>query len=107
MKGYAPGWQVRCKTCGLTVDAGKAGIIRVWAVGKSYKLGWCSRCRRIRCLVVERHDQDLAIRHVTRFEKPVDPRDHRSGLTTSGNRLDHDRRLIAPDHGLLFIGQFH
>lgn len=54
MRGYAPGWQVRCLTCGLRVDAGRAGVVRIAAVGKSYKLGWCSRCRRIRCLVVER-----------------------------------------------------
>ena len=54
MGGYAPGWQVRCRKCGLIVDAGKAGIIRIGAAGKSYKLGWCSLCRRIRWLVVER-----------------------------------------------------
>ena len=58
MKGYAPGWQVRCLSCGLKVDAGKAGIIRIRAAGKSYNLGWCSRCRRLRCLVVERTDDE-------------------------------------------------
>jgi hypothetical protein len=54
MKDLAPGWQVRCLKCGLTVPAGKAGIIRIKAAGKSYKLGKCERCRRIRWLVVER-----------------------------------------------------
>jgi len=54
MKGYAPGWQVRCLKCGLKVPAGQAGVIRIGAIGKSYKLGWCSRCRRLRCLVIER-----------------------------------------------------
>ena len=54
MKDLAPGWQVRCSHCGLTIEAGKAGIIRLGARGKSYKLGWCSRCRWFRCLIVER-----------------------------------------------------
>ena len=57
-RGLAPGWQIRCLTCGLRVDAGRAGIIRLGAIGKSYKIGWCSRCRRIRCLVVERCDRE-------------------------------------------------
>ena len=54
MKGYAPGWQIRCLTCGLKVPAGEVGIIRIGAFGRSYKLGWCSRCKRLRCLVIER-----------------------------------------------------
>ncbi|MDB6024300.1 MAG: polymerase sigma factor, sigma-70 family [Verrucomicrobiales bacterium] len=53
-KGYAPGWQVRCPKCGLTVDAGAAGLIRIGAVGRSRRLGPCSRCNRFRWLIVER-----------------------------------------------------
>jgi hypothetical protein len=49
----APGWKIRCLTCGLTEDWGKFGFRRA-AVGKSYTIGWCSRCRRIRCHVIER-----------------------------------------------------
>jgi hypothetical protein len=41
-------------TCGLKIDAAEAGIIRVGAIGKKYTLGRCSRCKRIRCLVVEK-----------------------------------------------------
>ncbi len=37
----------------MSIEAGRAGIIRLGAFGKSYKLGWCERCRRIRCFVVE------------------------------------------------------
>jgi RNA polymerase sigma factor (sigma-70 family) len=53
-KGYAPGWQVRCPKCGLTVDAGAAGLIRVGAAGTTRRLGPCSVCRRFRWLIVER-----------------------------------------------------
>jgi hypothetical protein len=60
MKGYAPGWQVRCLTCGLRIDAGEAGVVRVGAVGKTYTLGRCSRCQRLRCLVVERKKERAA-----------------------------------------------
>jgi len=54
LRGYAPGWQVRCLTCGFKIAAGEAGVVRIAAAGKSYKLGWCRRCRRLRCIVVER-----------------------------------------------------
>src|ERR1051325_11558862 len=53
-KGYAPGWQVRCPKCGLTVGAGEAGLIRVWAAGDTRRLGPCSRCKRFRWLIIER-----------------------------------------------------
>jgi len=56
-KGYAPGWQVRCPKCGLTVDAGAAGLVRVGAVGTSRRLGPCSVCKRFRWLIVERVKQ--------------------------------------------------
>jgi RNA polymerase sigma factor (sigma-70 family) len=56
-KGYAPGWQVRCPKCGLTVDAGEAGLVRLYAVGRSRRLGPCSVCKRFRWLIVERVKQ--------------------------------------------------
>ena len=52
--GYAPGWQVRCPKCGLTVDAGAAGLIRLGAAGRSRRLGPCSNCKKLRWLIVER-----------------------------------------------------
>lgn len=53
--GYAPGWQVRCKLCGRTRDAGEAGLVRIKAasIGKR-TIGWCSNCRRLRILLIER-----------------------------------------------------
>jgi RNA polymerase sigma factor (sigma-70 family) len=53
-KGYAPGWQIRCPKCGLTVDAGAAGLIRILAAGDTRRLGPCSRCKKLRWLIVER-----------------------------------------------------
>jgi len=53
--GYAPGWQVRCRICGLTLEAGVTGpIVKIAAIGSSYMLGRCSCCRRVRLLVIER-----------------------------------------------------
>jgi hypothetical protein len=49
----APGWRVRCLKCGFSDDWGKYGIRR-GAFGKCYTVGWCSRCRWIRCHVIER-----------------------------------------------------
>ena len=55
MKGYAPGWQLRCTRCGRTRDAGEAGLIRVGAASVAkYTLGWCSNCRWLRFVAVER-----------------------------------------------------
>jgi hypothetical protein len=56
--GYVLGWQIRCKKCGTTRDAGAAGLIRTGAasIGKR-TLGWCSKCGRLRMLVVERRLQ--------------------------------------------------
>lgn len=62
MVDLAPGWQVRCLRCGLHLPAGQAGIIRLGAYGKSYKLGWCWRCRWVRCFVVERSKRDRGTR---------------------------------------------
>jgi hypothetical protein len=43
--GYAPGWQLRCTTCGHTRDAGEAGIVRIGASsGGKRTLGRCSAC---------------------------------------------------------------
>lgn len=53
-KGYAPGWQIRCPKCGLTVPASQTGIIRVGGFGKNLKPGYCDRCRRNRFLILER-----------------------------------------------------
>jgi hypothetical protein len=54
IKGYAPGWQIRCPKCGLTVPASQTGIVRVGGFGKNFKPGYCERCRRNRFLILER-----------------------------------------------------
>ena len=56
MKGYAPGWQVRCPKCSLTLDAADLGFtfIGKHVIGKEYRLGWCQQCRWPRWLVIER-----------------------------------------------------
>ena len=51
--GYAPGWQIRCRKCGLKVDASQAFMIRIGAVGKEYTPGKCQACNRLRLLVIE------------------------------------------------------
>jgi hypothetical protein len=51
--GYAPGWQLRCTTCGHTGDAAKAGLIRIGST-ESQTLGYCSKCSRLRWLAIER-----------------------------------------------------
>jgi hypothetical protein len=59
MKGYAPGWQVRCPRCGLTFDAADLGWVRIWAAGHSYKLLWCSQCHWFRWCTLERKPRDV------------------------------------------------
>ena len=55
MRGYAPGWQVRCTKCGRTRDAADVGIVRVGARSwKKFTLGWCSHCRRWRFIAIEK-----------------------------------------------------
>lgn len=54
MKGYAPGWQVRCLKCGHTADAGKAGFTRIGAFGRTYTLGRCESCARLRFVCIEK-----------------------------------------------------
>ena len=46
-------WQIRCLTCGLKRRAIDAGIVRVGGWGRKYTVAWCSRCRWLRCAVVE------------------------------------------------------
>jgi hypothetical protein len=62
MKGYAPGWQVRCPKCGLTFDAADLGFTFIGKklIGKELVLGWCSRCRWLRWLRVEPKPQGAA-----------------------------------------------
>ncbi|MCJ7544988.1 MAG: hypothetical protein MUP47_10605 [Phycisphaerae bacterium] len=59
MKGYAPGWQVRCLRCGLTFDAADLGWTRLWARGTSYKALWCSQCHWLSCFALERKGPEL------------------------------------------------
>lgn len=55
MRGYAPGWQVRCTKCGRTRDAAEVGIVRVWAASRGkWTLGWCRQCRWLRWIAIER-----------------------------------------------------
>lgn len=49
----APGWVIRCLKCGFTEPWGKYGI-RLGAVGRKWTVGWCSRCRWVRCHVIEK-----------------------------------------------------
>lgn len=48
----SPGWRIRCLKCGFTGPFGKYGI-RKLAAGKSYTIGFCSRCRWLRFHVIE------------------------------------------------------
>jgi predicted nucleic-acid-binding Zn-ribbon protein len=49
----APGWQIRCLKCGFAELWGKYGVRR-GAAGKSFTIGRCSQCRRIRFHVIEK-----------------------------------------------------
>lgn len=53
----APGWKVRCLRCGFSEPWGKYGIRRS-ARGRAYTVGWCSRCRWIRCHKIEKTIKD-------------------------------------------------
>lgn len=60
MRGYAPGWQLRCPKCGRTVPAADVGMIRIgaWSRGKR-TLARCSGCNgRFRWVHVERVPDD-------------------------------------------------
>ncbi len=55
MKGYAPGWHVRCTKCGHTRDAGDAGYVRKSTdTEAATALSWCRGCRWLRVHSVER-----------------------------------------------------
>lgn len=79
MKGYAPGWQVRCLKCGLTLDAADLGWIRIRAAGRSYKLLWCQQCGRFRCFAMERKPPDVP--------EPAGPRSQLRAYYTADGRL--------------------
>jgi predicted nucleic-acid-binding Zn-ribbon protein len=49
----APGWQIRCIKCGFAEPWGKYGIRR-GAIGKSFTIGRCSKCKWIRFHVIEK-----------------------------------------------------
>jgi hypothetical protein len=77
MKGYAPGWQLRCTKCGLTFDAADMGIVRL--AGRSwhqYKIRWCGQCRWLRFFAEERKPTDVP-----------DPSGPRSDLATHARNL--------------------
>jgi RNA polymerase sigma factor (sigma-70 family) len=50
--GSAPGWQIRCPECNLTVDA-SVSMVRIGAAGTERRWGWCEGCRRHRWLLIE------------------------------------------------------
>lgn len=53
MKGYAPGWWVRCTQCGWTTAASEIGMIRVGAASKRKLVrGKCAQCGKARWLSV-------------------------------------------------------
>lgn len=55
IRGYAPGWQLRCTRCNHTRDAGDAGLIRIGAISAGKRLlGYCKNCHGLRWLAVER-----------------------------------------------------
>ncbi|MEN6503268.1 MAG: serine/threonine-protein kinase [Planctomycetaceae bacterium] len=69
----APGWVIRCKTCGLTEPWGKYGV-RLLGKGRNWTLGWCSRCRWIRCHVIEQGEgAKVDASAAARSERPTLP----------------------------------
>ena len=60
MKGYAPGWQVRCTKCGLSRAAADVGIVRFAARSRMKSiLGTCPGCSRPRFLTLEKEAQGV------------------------------------------------
>ena len=55
--GNAPGWRVRCTSCGRTKDASVAGVVRLGGWGTKYSLGRCSGCVGWRWIAIERDPQ--------------------------------------------------
>jgi hypothetical protein len=55
MKGYAPGWRIRCRKCGFIAEAADYGSVRIGGASwKRFVLGRCKRCRRLTWLAFER-----------------------------------------------------
>ena len=54
--GYAPGWQLRCRKCGLVRDAAGAGIVRIGGWGRKYILRSCPQCHVMSFQVLEKSD---------------------------------------------------
>jgi hypothetical protein len=53
----APGWQIRCPSCGKTKPYGAVGIrLGAASYGKRI-LAWCSQCRWFRFAIVERRQE--------------------------------------------------
>jgi len=61
MRDQAPGWRIRCTHCDKSCDAGEAGVARIGAfsIGKC-TLGWCTSCRSMRILSIERMPETAA-----------------------------------------------
>ena len=51
---FAPGWRIRCVTCGRNRPAAEVGIIRLGGYGTKYTLVRCGSCERIRWAAIER-----------------------------------------------------
>jgi hypothetical protein len=55
--GFAPGWQVRCATCGHTIPGNKAGVFRLGFRGKGRryesKIWHCDICMGLRSFYIE------------------------------------------------------
>ncbi|MDP6442680.1 MAG: hypothetical protein QF805_02715, partial [Pirellulaceae bacterium] len=49
----APGWRIRCTTCGRSRRAAEAGVVRLGAVGTKRTLGKCSNCNALRWVAIE------------------------------------------------------
>lgn len=63
LPGYAPTWRICCTKCGRSVPASKVGAFRVGAKSfHKYVLGWCSGCRWLRWLRLQR---DLGSENLT------------------------------------------
>ena len=54
LRSLAPGWILRCFSCGRSRPFGEAGGIRLGAWGTKVTLVWCSECRGLRIGVIER-----------------------------------------------------
>ena len=53
VEARAPGWQIRCLKCDFTEPWGKYGV-RLAGAGRSFTVGRCPKCNRIRFHVIEK-----------------------------------------------------